>query len=194
VPASLSTTLAAGRATSTSYDTNVSAPFAMFSRVRCRSLTLDRDECRRQLHWPMFPGSVLSSANAVLFRVPLGLHPSLHPLAPLCSSAFSYFDGVRLLGLVHQRRRLLALPLRTGSVPLPVKPEISRLPCKAAVHELKGRGVALRAPEQPVDTGTGKAFIDMSASSPNSRPIYAARGNSRATAPRERADPLSLDT
>jgi DNA invertase Pin-like site-specific DNA recombinase len=31
------------------------------------------------------------------------------------------------------------------------------------VHELKGRGVALRATEQPVDTGTaaGKAFLDM---------------------------------
>ena len=31
------------------------------------------------------------------------------------------------------------------------------------VHELKGRGVALRAIEQPVDTGTaaGKAFLDM---------------------------------
>ena len=31
------------------------------------------------------------------------------------------------------------------------------------VHELKGRGVTLRATEQPVDTGTaaGKAFLDM---------------------------------
>jgi DNA invertase Pin-like site-specific DNA recombinase len=31
------------------------------------------------------------------------------------------------------------------------------------VHELKGRGVALRATEQPVDTGTaaGKAFLDI---------------------------------
>ena len=31
------------------------------------------------------------------------------------------------------------------------------------VHELKGRGVALKATEQPVDTGTaaGKAFLDM---------------------------------
>jgi DNA invertase Pin-like site-specific DNA recombinase len=31
------------------------------------------------------------------------------------------------------------------------------------VHELKGRGVALRATEEPVDTGTatGKAFLDM---------------------------------
>ncbi len=31
------------------------------------------------------------------------------------------------------------------------------------VHELKGRGVALRATEQPIDTGTaaGKAFLDM---------------------------------
>jgi DNA invertase Pin-like site-specific DNA recombinase len=31
------------------------------------------------------------------------------------------------------------------------------------VHELKGRGVALRATEQPIDTSTaaGKAFLDM---------------------------------
>ncbi len=30
------------------------------------------------------------------------------------------------------------------------------------VHELKGKGIALRATEQPVDTGTaGKAFLDM---------------------------------
>ena len=31
------------------------------------------------------------------------------------------------------------------------------------VHELKGKGVALKATEQPVDTGTaaGKAFLDM---------------------------------
>jgi DNA invertase Pin-like site-specific DNA recombinase len=31
------------------------------------------------------------------------------------------------------------------------------------VHELKGRGVALKATEQPIDTGTaaGKAFLDM---------------------------------
>jgi DNA invertase Pin-like site-specific DNA recombinase len=31
------------------------------------------------------------------------------------------------------------------------------------VHELKARGVALRATEQPIDTGTaaGKAFLDM---------------------------------
>ena len=31
------------------------------------------------------------------------------------------------------------------------------------VHELRGRGVALRCTEQPVDTGTaaGKAFLDM---------------------------------
>jgi DNA invertase Pin-like site-specific DNA recombinase len=31
------------------------------------------------------------------------------------------------------------------------------------VHELKGRGIALKATEQPIDTGTaaGKAFLDM---------------------------------
>jgi DNA invertase Pin-like site-specific DNA recombinase len=47
------------------------------------------------------------------------------------------------------------------------------------VHELKGRGVALRATEQPVDTGTaaGKAFLDMLGvfaefyRTPNSEPI-----------------------
>jgi hypothetical protein len=308
----------------------------MSSGVRCRLLTLDRDECLRQLHCDRVPrlGPELGACGAVP-RSPWS--PSFAPpapprLAPLCSSASSYFDGVRLLGLVHQRRRLLALPLRTGRVQVPVKPEISRFPCKAlplmpgslttpgragtrdgapvrvafhdfervgtrgyirfsrlngwpmrspadaspttwrlpadglgststatlssavdlhhllsaglpgapkfliiqrresqphaarrrqritsaarfsprwhrahghpharlarsptdlqdSVHELRGRGVALRATKQSVGTGAGKAFLDTLAFSPNSRPIYAASGNSRASAPRDRADP-----
>ena len=41
------------------------------------------------------------------------------------------------------------------------------------VHELKAKGVDLRATEQPIDTGTaaGKAFLERWASSPSSRPI-----------------------
>ena len=44
------------------------------------------------------------------------------------------------------------------------------------VHELKGRGVALRATEQPVDTGTAadKAFLDMLGVFSDSRPICGA--------------------
>ena len=39
----------------------------------------------------------------------------------------------------------------------------SKADSKDIVHELKGRGVALKATEQPIDTGTaaGKAFLDM---------------------------------
>jgi hypothetical protein len=42
-------------------------------------------------------------------------------------------------------------------------PRLARTAVKGIVHELKARGVALRATEQPVDTGTaaGKAFLDM---------------------------------
>ena len=37
--------------------------------------------------------------------------------------------AVRLLGFVHHRLRFLTFPMRTGSA-LPVKPKISRFPCK----------------------------------------------------------------
>jgi DNA invertase Pin-like site-specific DNA recombinase len=51
------------------------------------------------------------------------------------------------------------------------------------VHELKAKGVALKATEQPVDTGTvaGKAFLDMLGVFANSRPICAARDSSKAS-------------
>lgn len=43
------------------------------------------------------------------------------------------------------------------------------------VYELKNKRVALRATEQPIDTGTatGKAFLDMLGYSPNSKPTCA---------------------
>jgi hypothetical protein len=81
---------------------------------------------------------VLRPARAVLIRVPLGLRPWLHRLR--CGSRrfvrrlHSYYDGVRFLGLVHQRRRLLAFPLRTGGVLPPGDPETSRFPCKELPH------------------------------------------------------------
>jgi DNA invertase Pin-like site-specific DNA recombinase len=48
------------------------------------------------------------------------------------------------------------------------------------VHELKGRGVALKATEQPIDTcsAAGKAFLDMLGVFAESRPICAASANS----------------
>jgi DNA invertase Pin-like site-specific DNA recombinase len=48
-------------------------------------------------------------------------------------------------------------------------PRRARPDLQDIVHELKGRGVALRATEQPVDTGTaaGKAFFDMLGVYPN---------------------------
>ncbi len=51
------------------------------------------------------------------------------------------------------------------------------------VHELKEKHVALRATEQPVDTGTaaGKAFLDMLGVSPSSRPTCAASASSKAS-------------
>ena len=49
------------------------------------------------------------------------------------------------------------------------------------VHELKGRGVALKATEQPIDTGTaaGKAFLDMLGVLPSSRPTCARSARQR---------------
>ena len=57
------------------------------------------------------------------------------------------------------------------------------------VYELKAKGVALKATEQPVDTGTaaGKAFLDMLGDSPNSRPIFGASGSLKGSTPPRRA-------
>ena len=54
------------------------------------------------------------------------------------------------------------------------------------VHELKQKGVALRATEQPVDTSTatGKAFLDMLECSPSSRLTCAESANSKGSGPR----------
>jgi hypothetical protein len=51
-------------------------------------------------------------------------HPALH----------RYYDGVRLLGFVHHRLRLLAFPMRACGFLPQVKPEISRFPCKELPH------------------------------------------------------------
>jgi hypothetical protein len=45
-----------------------------------------------------------------------------------------YYHGVRLLGLVRHRLRLLIFPMRTGGVHPPAKPETSRFPCKERPH------------------------------------------------------------
>ena len=59
----------------------------------------------------------LCPVRALLFRVPLGPRPWLHRLRRR-SPGFvrrlrSYYAGVRLLRIVHQRLRLLTFPLRT---------------------------------------------------------------------------------
>jgi DNA invertase Pin-like site-specific DNA recombinase len=65
---------------------------------------------------------------------------------------------------------------------------IDRLACSMKdlldiVDELKGRGVALRATEQPVDTGTaaGKPFLDMLGMLRSLRPTCGASANSKAS-------------
>src|SRR5262249_1415091 len=60
---------------------------------------------------------VLCPARALLTRVPLGPGPWLHHLpshlSPVVRRLHCYYGRVRLLASVHQRRRLLAFPLRT---------------------------------------------------------------------------------
>src|ERR1700716_1485867 len=46
----------------------------------------------------------------------------------------SYYDGVRLLGLLHHRLRLLVFPMRTYGVRPQVKPETSLFPSKELPH------------------------------------------------------------
>ena len=57
------------------------------------------------------------------------------------------------------------------------------------IHELKTRGVALRATEQPIDTSTaaGKAFLDMLGGSLNSSSTCGASASSKASPPPRRA-------
>ena len=65
----------------------------------------------------------------------------------------------------HTELRVLLEFLRTGDALVVTRIDrLARsLKAKGFVHELKARGVALKATEQPVDTGTaaGKAFLDM---------------------------------
>ncbi len=71
-------------------------------------------------------------------RVPLGLRPWLHRLRGeslrFVRRLPSYYDRVRLLGLVHHRLRLLAFPMRACGVHPQAEPEISRFPCKELPH------------------------------------------------------------
>src|SRR6266446_87943 len=80
----------------------------------------------------------LRPVRALLIRVPLGPRPWLHRLRH-GSRRFvrrlpSYYDGVRLLGFVHHRLRLLTFPMRTRGVHPPAKSETSRFPCKERPH------------------------------------------------------------
>src|SRR5882757_3931984 len=90
-------------------------------RAACRKRSSACDTC-----------PVLRPARALLARVPLGLRPWLHRLrgGPLrfVRRLLSYYDGVRLIGLVHHRLRLLVFPMRTYGVRPQAEPETSRFP------------------------------------------------------------------
>src|SRR4030095_2097196 len=62
---------------------------------------------------------VLCPVRALLPRVPLGPRPWLHRLRSVRTRFVrrlpSYYDGVRLLTVVHHRLRLLAFPMRTSA-------------------------------------------------------------------------------
>src|SRR5882762_10832850 len=83
-------------------------------------------------------GPVLRPARALLARVPLGLRPWLRRLRGeslrFVRRLPSYYDRVRLLGLVHHRLRLLAFPMRACGVHPQAEPETSRFPCKELPH------------------------------------------------------------
>src|SRR3954463_2505650 len=85
----------------------------------------------------LFP--VLCPARALLARVPLGPRPSLHRLRRRSPGLVRwlprYYGGVRPLGFVHHRLRLLVFPMRTNGIPPLAKPEISRFPHKERPHE-----------------------------------------------------------
>ena len=79
--------------------------------------------------------------RALPSRVPLGprpwLHRLRHRLRGLVRRLHSYYDGVRLLTIVHHRLRLLTFPMRTrtalGKAPLANR-EISQFPHKERPH------------------------------------------------------------
>src|SRR5271157_2069936 len=77
-------------------------------------------------------------ARALLSRVSLGPRPWLHQLRDgslrFVHRLHSYYDGVRLLGSVHHRLRLLVFPMRTCGIPPQAKPETSRFPCNKLPH------------------------------------------------------------
>src|SRR4051812_11053167 len=80
----------------------------------------------------------LCPARALLARVPLGPRPSLHRLRRRSPGLVRwlprYYGGVRPLGFVHHRLRLLVFPIRTRGIPPLANPEISRFPCKELPH------------------------------------------------------------
>src|SRR5271166_5077524 len=77
-------------------------------------------------------------ARALLVHVSLGPRPWLHRLRSgslrLVRQLRGYYDGVRLLGSVHRRLRLLVFPTRTCGIPPQAKPETSRFPYKELPH------------------------------------------------------------
>ena len=86
----------------------------------------------------------------MLVRIPLGPRPWLHllrrRLPGFVRGLRRYYGGVRLLGFVHHRLRLLVFPMRTHDR-LWAKPETSRFPRKERRH-MPG------SPTTPGQTGT----------------------------------------
>jgi hypothetical protein len=92
-------------------------------RVPALATPLPGPAARRVLCWPAFPlVAVLGSTGSAADRSALfvGLH--------------GYYDGVRLLGFVHHRARLLVFPMRTGGVHPPAKPDLPVRVQRASAH------------------------------------------------------------
>ena len=89
----------------------------------------------------------------------------------LCSSASSYYGGVRLLTIVHHRLRLLASPMRTSAArvrSLLVDRETSRFPYKERPHMPSSPTTPRRA-STSVDVPVRVAFRTRKASAPEMR-------------------------
>jgi hypothetical protein len=65
------------------------------------------------------------------------LHRLRYGLLRFVRRLHRYYNGIRLLGSVHRRLRLLVFPTRTDGVHPPAKPEASRFPCKELPHMLR---------------------------------------------------------
>src|SRR5208282_5582737 len=82
---------------------------------------------------PRYPAGRRGITPAFGYSAP---HPSAEGTLTLLIHALpsAHYDGVRLLGLVHHRLRLLVFPMRTCGIRPQAKPETSRFPYKELPH------------------------------------------------------------